>query len=345
MQFQHDIDGRNPAQMSLRDFVQVWARVGAEMVDWNGGPLTNDFVSFGSAWRELLLSNPANRGLFESEKHLTEEIHSMFTLGLWASYGFPMYRLSEDLATGLLMTKPARPTADQPLWLPFPSFMVQLPPKTVPIFVQGEQVWADHLWFERCRSISSRDGQEHDFLRWTAGYKTVRVWRDRYVDDLSGDCGFKDENFYTLPSEDLQHVAEDEITLDHTLTVGLNLVGWLESVGGAKASQKKRYTDAQKKRARKGKVILPTLWILGKEIKLPRELKEHREDFALGRSRHAPKGWRQRIKRVVPGHWQHYWVGSGDQKKRIRKLKEPYWVNKDSAVAYGHLYTDDDTED
>jgi hypothetical protein len=327
--------------LSRKKRMETFAEIGAQTLGAFGVP-PDDFPT----WAELLWDQHAaqihelcvTQGLPFSYDLVREELHQLYSLARWASFGFNIFRVSEDLATGLLMTDP--PNADEPLHLPFPNFCIHLPPGVIPIY--GEtRYWAESIWVETftSRRRSRADNERQKWLRWSACYKTLRVWKDRHPNHLDD---VEDENFYNLEN-DPPPVEEDALTTSLSLRFVRNLCAWLSATGGLKDSMRKRSFSTKRKKRKKNKPAgTPKFWLLGQDVKLPRELRERREDFALGRSRKPPKGWEQRVRCITRGHFQHYWVGSEGSRRRILRWKEPYWRNLDSDVAVGHSYSDEE---
>lgn len=260
--------------------------------------------------------------------------HTLHTAAQWAAYGFNTFNLTHSLAAGLLLTEPV-PYKGEPLALPFPTFAIVPPPQLIPVFTHGKQVWADLIWIHSFRSIQKgTDSQYADFFRWSVMAGGLSLWRDRHPTNLLDP---QDDTLYNHPEDgDPPPVEEDNITLNSALHLVRNLLVYLDSTGGI--STRKPEYKPPKRATTDGRLSQgPTMWVLGREVKMVRELRDVAGQVALGRSPHAKPGWKAAYKFVVRGHWKNQVYGPGrSQHKRI--WVHPYWKRAESNIAFSHLY-------
>jgi len=85
----------------------------------------------------------------------------------------------------------------------------------------------------------------------------------------------------------------------------------------------------------------PTTWTIGREVKLPRELRmAAREYAARGRSESNRAQWRLRSRHSVCGHWRNQACGPHHSERR-RTWISPYWKGPDASEAIGKVYVTD----
>jgi hypothetical protein len=321
------------SSMTTGQRISLQADMGAEIIR-RAGPPTGNLSNYA---HKITTAGLGVRGIPGDEVYLND-ITAMYRAARWAHFGFNVFQLTHSLAAGLLLTEPA--DINEPPNMPYPCFCITVPPGVVPFFLEGEQHWADEVWMHRYEAIDTLTGELAPFYRWSVGYKAVTLWRLRREYEL--DRKDRDTFHFWIPGEDEPPVPEDDITEQISLRLILNVCSWLSSVGGLQDKHKsfRSKNKLKKKRAGKFKKPGPITWILGREVKLDRVIREAATDFALGRSNKPRAGWKQRVQTVVRGHFQHYWVGKGEDKKRVPKWKDPYAKNKDANVAYAHLYKD-----
>ena len=319
--------------MTTGQRLSLQADVGTEVIRRAGVPGGN----LSEYAHKIARADVGVRGTPGSEVFLND-ITAMYRATRWAHFGFNVFQLTHSLAAGLLLTEPA--DVNEPPNMPFPCFCVTVPPGIVPFFLHGEQLWADEVWMHRYEAIDTDTGQLTTFYRWSVSCESVTLWRLRREHEL--DRKDKDKVNFWIPGEDEPPVPEDEITDVMSLRVILNVCSWLSSVGGLQDKHKSFRSKNKAKKKKKNRKPGPVTWVLGREVKLDKDIREAATDFALGRSRKPRDGWRQRTRIIVRGHFQHYWVGKGADKHRIPKWKDPYTKNNDADVAYAHLYKDKD---
>lgn len=331
-----DIDQRHLEQvgrMSTSERLREWASMGVKVRE--GGPVEESAYRFG---QRILHEGWLGMGADLEPVELRENVHALHCMGRWAQYGFNVFELSPDLAAGFLLTDPA--PVEGELKLPFPCFFIRLPPGIVPIFVHGQQHWAEGLWCHRFTAHHHTAGDDTPFFRWIIEWKSVSLWTDRLPTELEG-C---DEDNYTQIWEgDPPFVPEDSISLDRSLRIIKNLLSWLDATGGLEQQARPQPPHVKRKASKARQQDLdagtwPHVWIFGKDVKLRPELRRMAQEFALAQSaQHNRPGWKLRARLVIRGHFKQQAYGEGKLLRR-RIWVEPYWRGPEGAAAWAHLY-------
>lgn len=322
-------------RMSTSERLRMWAQMGATVRTW--GPIPEDSSVFGESIlkRGLLPVDVAT-----APETVREHIHAVHFTGRWAESGFNVFDLSPDLAASLLLTEPAPMEENEELKLPFPCFFIRLPPGVVPVFVRGEQFWAEGIWCHRFKSFHTELGPHTDFFRWTVERKGLSLWKDRFPTNI--DDPVDRSRYNQVWDGDPPSVPEDDISSAKALIIIKNLCSWLDSTGGLGAHAKPQPPRIKKKASNDRKRDLdsgvwPHVWVFGQNVKLRPELRKMATEFALAESKHAVPGWSVRIKHVVRGHWKWQPYGEGRAlRKRIHV--DHYWRGPEGAVAWAHTY-------
>lgn len=332
---------RDPEQMerinlmSTSERLRMWAEMGATVMTW--GPIHEDSSLFGeSVLRRGLL--PVD--LTTPPETVREHIHAVHFTGRWAQFGFNVFDLSPDFAASLLLTEPAPMEENEELHLPFPCFYIRLPPGVVPVFVRGEQHWAEGIWCHRFKSFHTELGPHTDFFRWTVERKGLSMWKDRFPTNIDDPV---DRSKYNMTWDgDPPSVPEDDISHAKALRIIKNLCSWLDATGGLETQAKplppriKKKGSNDRRKAIEGGVW-PRVWLFGQNVKLRPELRKMASEFALVESNHAVPGWKVRVQHVVRGHFKNQPHGEG-RALRKRKWIEPYWRGPEGAAAWAHIY-------
>jgi hypothetical protein len=163
----------------------------------------------------------------------------------------------------------------------------------------------------------------------------LTLWRDRDGDNPL-DAEY-DKEFIRVWDNDPYEVPQDKITLDYSLRIIRNLVAWLDSTGGM--AKQTHSTRPPQPRGTPKDPSVPTVWLIGNEVKIPREVVRMAPEIALGRSKHPAPGWQVRTRFVVRGHWRNQAHGEGRQ-MRTKKWISPHWRGPEGAAAWSHLYKD-----
>lgn len=322
------------ARMTPSERLQMLASVGGMVRSQIGS--CNDFDEFAS---RIINAGLVNQKAFHRMEDFREQLHSVHQAVMWAEYGFNVFNLSPDLAAGFVLTDPP-PVPSDGLNLPFPSFCIRIPEGTVPMFQDGKQYWAEYLWVQQFTGRHFQLGKV-PFFRYTAFYKSLTLWRDRFPGNLDDE---EDQSFYNaVHLGDPPYQDEDKVALKTALRVIKNLVAWLESMGGVESQVRPQPPHLKRKaskeaRQRVASGVYPHVWLFGQNVKLSKEARKMAAEVALGASkRHEIGGWKVRVKHVVRGHWKQQAFGEG-RAERKRVWIQPYWRGPEGAAAWSHLY-------
>lgn len=271
-----------------------------------------------------------------------EQLHFLHRNYRWAKYGYNVFQLTHSLAAALILTEPPPLKEgwqdEEVLKLPYPSFVITLPPEIIPVFIEEEtppQKWADSLWVYSFKSLYRVTNDIQPFLRWSVAWKTVNVWRDRHPNNLL----INDGSFYNLSQYlDPKPLPEDEATMETALRLVRNLLLWLDATNALAAPPTKPWRTHKRKKLRAGKKVNPiTTWVLGREVKLQPELRRMASEVALGHTSSQVEGWKLRYKHIVRGHWKMQPYGP-QHSLRKHIFIEPYWKGPEGTEAWSHIY-------
>lgn len=319
--------------MSVSDRLRYWADSGVEVRGY--GPIEEHAFRFG---RRLLREG---RLSFRDPNELRDNTHALHCLGRWAEFGFNVFDLSADLAAAFLLTDPA-PTEGE-LKLPFPAFFIRLPPGIVPVFIHGQQHWAEGIWCHRFVADHQKEGDNVHFFRWSIEWKSVSLWTDRSPFTLDEAA---EGTYQQIWDDDPPFVPEDAISMDRALRIIKNLISWLDATGGLTKHTKPQPPHIKRKASKERQRELkegswPHVWMFGRDVKLRPELRRMAQEFALSQSeKHKRPGWKLRSRLVVRGHWKWQPYGEGNQQRK-RLFVQPYWRGPEGAAAWAHIYDAD----
>jgi hypothetical protein len=279
------------------------------------------------------------RGHSETKAELPEIFtHAAMT---WTVLGFPTFRLTHSLCAALLLTE-CRGLKGIHLKLPFPCFRIELPypDSPIPTFTETDEPgdvapakaifvhvygWPDSpdktpllaKYHERGKQFLAGALDESAYAKvvqetrqqllwprrlslYTVAAKRDYVWRDTaYPDDT------ETLEKWLAPSDILGRTNELAHAAVRRLVINLCL--YLDGLSGHDSSDLR--FDAPQTTAPKG----VRSWLLGKEIKLAKELRDAARAFAEGERQHA--AWRIGSKFVVRGHWRNQAHGEGRKQR------------------------------
>jgi hypothetical protein len=323
-------------------------------------------------WAENFVRTPVGRQFFAQMPEITramgEEVNDtniqlMFSEQVlhahmatqWAAEGLNVFELTHSLGAALMLTEPAKKFE---LHLPFNTFMLHLPAGIIPLFhpKHEEPLWAqrltvhyylsgkyaDHMLFWASTSPVDRSKIEETP---SEGYRKVggfTVWNRQpaaQLELLDNDEYLSEQAASIITSPELQH-DNDLMTHRAGLRLLRNFCSWLLSTGGLgkhqPINQKAVHAAGPHKTNDKGEPVFP-VWIMGHDVKLPRELRDAATDAVLAKSSKPRKGWHVRVAHVVRGHLKHVAHGHGRSERKMVWV-QPYWRNTESEVAWAHVY-------
>lgn len=267
----------------------------------------------------------------------------------WADYGCQVFQIGESLAALLALTD-ATVGYENIEW-PFPAFMLEVPAGYLPVPDLPE-------YHDRPVRILV-----HDHFRAQGYGPDFEVPEERYlhVEAFFGDhtlasCainkraselaeGIAKELLKTYAETDggadlslkmveVQDSAHTQRVMEAILNFTCGFALWLKSTGGTESRTPTNKLSKRKKRCRP-KLHWPTTWIVGRQVKLDRTMRDAAKEAA-----HSPrtkKGWRLKKQQVVSGYWKHQPYGPGSKlRKRIHVA--PYLRGPDDDKAWTRVY-------
>lgn len=298
-------------------------------------------ILMGSSLAHAVMSQVAGRAA------LIEEMHQTHTLCRWVDAGLPSFELTHSLMAALLLTDPGDVAAEL-VRLPFAAFALQLPHGFWSMTRSGGEVVPASVCLVHAYTavtskdpttprpllafrIIARDGQTStwEIREPLPGEGRIGLWISDdvpVVDDPTGVVVPPDEHDRRLA------VAFRRLLVNLCLYVAERGMG--EPVG-----------RRPPKRAGKASSSSPSLlsssaWVLGREVKLARELVDAAKSWTDSRSARsqAREGWRLAERFTVRGHWRNQAHGPGRGQRRLQWIA-PFW--KGQGPSYSHLYTAD----
>lgn len=264
----------------------------------------------------------------------------------WIRSGLPVFRLTEGLSAGLLLTDPSDVRGED--WrFPFDTFLIHVPydywtttpsPELFDKYqMPRQQVTPDalvmilvHTYTERGKRIVhvgafGRSGAGV-FSRWPLPHPTQTV----------GDWLPQVREFRQLPGAALRTPLDvEEIdSVEEIWKLVINFCLYVSDRGPGE-KQIRHTTKAAKRRTREEQSeARPEVWVTGKEIKLDRETLATAKTHAEGGPR-----WHVAVQTVVMGHHKRVAHGPGHSLRR-RQWIAPY--TRGGGDHMRHLYTDED---
>jgi hypothetical protein len=273
-----------------------------------------------------------------SEASTREEAHQIHSVLSWLDAGLPAFDLTHGLMAALLLTDPADVNGED-VRLPFSTFIVRLP--------DGFWTMEDHTGvttgagmalvhtYTAITTESPDDpvpmlsfrimGRNGKTSTWESRLPIpetgpVRQWLGDDVSDVidySGTVGPPDE-------QDHNHAVAFRRLL-------INLCLYVAERGrGERAGKRKPGKGPERPRP----LGDPDLWVLGREVKLDRDLMDSAKAWSdsLQGKRAA---WSLRAKFTVRGHWRNQAHGVGRALRRLKWIA-PFW--KGEGPTFAHVY-------
>jgi hypothetical protein len=262
----------------------------------------------------------------------------------WADYGCQTFQIADSLAALLALTD-ATVGYDDIEW-PFPAFMLEIPCGYIPLpDMHGYRERPVRvLVHDHYRSQGHGPDPDYPEDRWLhieafLGDRTLAVAAlNKRADDLaSGIISDKLKCWSPAAEEGEYREVRDsgvtQLAMEALLNFCCGFALWLKSTGG---TAKRTPTNKISKRKRsRPKLHWPTTWIVGRSVKLDRELREAAKEAAV--TPRTRKGWKLKSQRLVSGHWKQQPYGPG---RKLRKLihVEPYLRGPDDDEAWTRVY-------
>ena len=315
---------------------------------WRWEKLLNMMADAGDPFVSRWRSRQVGAGEFVAKLLMvTEEI-------LWAQYGLNTFDLTHSLCASLVLTEPSGELGLPRL--PFPSFVVRVPVGFVPLFYEdGSTVWADHVWVSVAdgvpympEDLAGKADSLSDLLSWPDRRMTITASRGLFSDQSAGwsICeqqfvstrvslrSLADENCdWKVVGDRHPRLIRQDVPRHAALRIVANLCSWMEASGGIHGLKntvigRPKGTDGDGK---------PVHWILGRDVKLERELLDAAKEQSLCNRMTSAVGWRVKSRFVVRGHVRNQACGAGMLERRTIWIA-PYWKGPTAGQAWRHVY-------
>lgn len=288
---------------------------------------------FGSMMDPLVLEEMLGLSeLFMNNSSMYDEATFLIN---WAAHNYPVFRPSTDMFAGVLLSDPLNMLQDD-LKLPFPAFVVELPPEYRDVFmvshpsnrwplevvgfseiqnpIRPVRLGGGISGFQEARQIPTRTSilalgwadakmTTPGMPRYGGIYATLRK---QTFDDPDGDLA----TLFTHGARPgaLYFHEMDEQALDALMRIGVGMSLYVQ------AKEEPLVED----RERAGKARMPqsgvTQYSLGRSVKLPASILQ-------GGLEYARTGLvKQKVSSFVRGHWRNQAYGPG------RSLRRPKWI-------------------
>jgi hypothetical protein len=285
---------------------------------------------------------------------LTETMIKMHGGARWADFGFNIFNLTDSLAAMLSLTDATAKFTD--IRLPFPAFFIEVPPGYLPV---GEKHKGPVrlLVHEHVRHLDYADDgsytESEDLTLEPERWLRIEIFSDsfdphtvinRRVSDLSDDSisnqlmrwveGRDEDGERSLTeANDDSNLVSKSVSLVCSFALWLNATDALE---GMTPGQGKKVRKKGKKKAERKPGAWPTVWIMGREIKLDKELRDSAKEQAQGEGERKP-GWKLRTQKIIRGHFKRQHYGTGSSLTKIIFV-EPYPRGPDGAEAWSSKF-------
>lgn len=253
--------------------------------------------------------------------------------GAWASEGYPVFKLTRDLVAALALTEHSGSMKD--VKMPFRSILID--PTDCPLFIQGKSITSilvnhfddddngkGHLFIE-ARMMGTGQGKEA-----TAIWSMVRP----YGQDISGEEWLKrdrrEEGDLFSKKKEVDKTP-DGMSAGAVRRLVMNLCIYIQMKKEAGLLKKAPSSTVRfKKDKRKGKIS--TIFKMGSEIHLPKELIDAASNYSASSTR-----WKVDKRFITRGHWRNQPCGP-NRSERKRIFIQAHWKGPTAAEAVERLY-------
>lgn len=278
-----------------------------------------------------------------SKEGAKDEMHQTHSLLRWVDMGLPVFDLTHGLMSALLLTDPSDVRQDM-VKPPFPTFVVRFPDgfwemhSTVDNRPTSASLGILHI-YEAYASTDLNRLRPMMSLRIVAKNGLTSTWET--YEPPSGDGPVSDWLKQEVPLiEDPTGALVTPDEHDLRLAVAfrrlfINLCLYINENGRGERLGKPR--TASPKKPAGALPEGPDIWVLGREVKLDRELMASAKAWTDSKSPRssAREGWTLRERFTVRGHWRNQAHGP---ERSLRKMKwiAPYW--KGEGPTFAHVY-------
>ena len=288
---------------------------------------------------------------------ITESAIKMHGLARWADYGFNVFNLTDSLAAMLSLTDATAKYSD--IHLPFPAFIVEVPggfmpvesDYTGPVRILVHEHERRLVYSDDRKTYRESDEPSAEAERWLRvevfydSLNTATIINKRISDlsdDMVGESAMKwstmSDGSRVMESVDEDQMEAAEAAMRAAVNMACSFALWVNATDALEGTAPKR--KPQKLRKKKGKSrkpgAWPTTWIMGREIKLDKELREDAKQHVLlpGKRR---QGSKLRTQRIVRGHFRRQPHGPRNSLRKIIFI-EPYAQGPEEAEAWSKQY-------
>jgi hypothetical protein len=269
---------------------------------------------------------------------LAKSMIEMHGYARWVSQGLPVFRISEDALAAYLLTDPSDVLPEE-VQAPFEAFVIELPERfwnTDSGYIRLIVIHKYHVPEAHVGSVHKKAVDRinfacvtesglvlHENIELPTDHPTIGAWLERV----------NEKNL--LADADLSSSEYSAVKLARRLYVNLCL--WISERGAGKKlkAPTKAYTKRQKELQ---KTPSPSVWLLGCEINLDRQLIRNAQDLAAEESGlTCSAAWQINKRFTVRGHWRNQACGKKlSEHKRI--FIKPYWKGPKEGEKLSHLY-------
>lgn len=248
----------------------------------------------------------------------------------WYDCGLAVLAPTQSLAAALVLsTYPALAVGDVP-W-PFDSFVIELPRPWLPPPFDTLSL----IWVHRAQAFASETKTE-------GLVDTIRVeatGTDGVAYDEMALCTASVEGW--IESRKIREFSaamnEQELAVGRLCTrLAIGLAVYMGALPSANRALAKRRVPASRRQP--GSAPAPQVWDLGRDIKLPRELRLAAVDFANARRALGRSGWRLSRRFTVRGHFRRTVVGPRALGERRWTWVKPFWKGPEEGIALRRTY-------
>lgn len=264
----------------------------------------------------------------ESSEDKSNRLTEMHWAARWASFGLPVFQLTHGLTAALLLTEPP-PFELADFHLPFPAFSISVPSTFVPFLEAGGTSSAE-LINVHCFASADEGDLTSDLLQIDIRTRMRNLWFRKPVGEITS----VEREVYVFGGDSYTMIEDDYRTIEVALRLVRNLAAWIEIHGHGELENRQRKPGSSY--TKNNAVAAPTVFVLGREIKIAPELRRIATEVALG-EKHGGPGWKLRMRYCVRGHWKNQVCGEGRQDRK-RIFVEPYWKGPEGAAAWAHVY-------
>jgi hypothetical protein len=307
-----------------------------ELVRRHHIPVSERFVDFANS--EVILDQ-----VYRAEGHIPRQPPSFVVLeyqyARWVKAGLSTVRLTEGLAAALALTSPDDMPFDSWRW-PFNCFLIHIPYDFW--FINGP--WGkDPVAMILVNKTTSGNGtpmgQQIMFGRGGAnafsqvplyGVETIGEWLEQTAEINRDKTSISDT--FELDENDQQNMNEGWKLIVNTCLYMTEHRG--ERVVAHTTKSVRRRAEKRGGSLPRG----PEVWVLGKEVKLDRDVIVAAKSHGIG----GP-AWRVKAQFVVRGHWRDQAYGPGYSLRRP-KFIAPHWKGPKEGERFAHLYDPNDDE-